>query len=65
MKSTGPYIKRINEALNFSDTCRFLENKIIQNLKPDFSSWENTTYGCVVKIVPGFPEGYEISRRTS
>jgi hypothetical protein len=65
MKETVPYIRRVNEALNFYDTCRFLGDKIIQNLKPNFSSWETTTYGCEVKIVPGFPEGYFIAKLSS
>jgi hypothetical protein len=59
MKSTGPIVKKMNEAeIYFSDTCRFLEDKIVRHLKPDFPLWLNTTYGCSVKIDPGFPEGY-------
>jgi hypothetical protein len=66
MKSTGPIVTKTQEAeIYFSDICRFLEEKIVQNLKTDFSFWSDTVYGCEVNIIPGFPEGYFLARLNS
>jgi len=54
MKARDYHLKRIEETEEFGYACRFLENKIIQNLKPDFSFWKNFVYGCSVRIIPGF-----------
>ena len=65
MKALDAYLEQADKAFNFRYACRFLEDKIIQNLKPDFDYWAHTIYGCSVGIYPDVPEGYFTTRLTS
>ncbi|MDR2941798.1 MAG: hypothetical protein LBV17_04315 [Treponema sp.] len=50
-------MKEFKDLINFNNTYRFLENKIVQNLTPNFHAWYLTTYGCSVHMSLGYPEG--------
>jgi hypothetical protein len=50
-------MKEFKDLINFNNTCRFLETKIVKNLTPHFYAWYLTTYGCSVHMSLGYPEG--------